>query len=569
MKIDMNAVADEHRARTDRLVQASGHILASAQNFEDDLYCEALALALLELAEMWREDARKAMEENKRGCKGTADSLRDCASRLSGVAIAIRQHGLPVETPEQSTAIVASNLSRMGLTLGGDQPMFPAVQVAPDLVVKGDSDITTQFLNDIGNGKATELYEGTRERCIPVIQETLAEAASEIIERAKEARQDRITTLPVMSPEDTATAAHGAGFELIDPHQVKVIKQARLHSINIISDPLPGHEGNFAVFDLEITTPDPVPAWALQPQVPVFELTDDPATWLPVPAHASVSQVQLMGECGLKYWLRYRRGAPERPSWAMVGGSALHKCIELYEKGEKLGEIQPTTEQVKALWRDAFSFAMTDTERQNPLFPVETWHASKGGKEDRAWWDSDGPEMVHRYLEWRAKWMAEGWELIQTQDGRLIEQEFLSFIGGAPVKGFIDQAWYHPQRQQVAIIDAKSGASAPPDYFQPAIYALAARHRLGFYNAYAQATYVGGYWDARKGELMAPGLVELEARHPQVELEHRVSAYARMNRAGIYMPNTNSAYGGCNSCSLKRSCPIGSRMNVGSINPVS
>jgi len=555
MKMDMNAVADEHRKRNDRLIQNSAHILAGAQNFEDDLYCEALALALLELAEMWREDARKAMEENKRGCKSTADSLRDCATRVAGVAIALRQHGLPQTSPDpKDDALV--------MPLSGE---FSTVQAAAPLAT---SDLAAQFLTDIGNGKATKLYEATLNtvgRDVLAETGTITEAAQEIIAQVTEQR----------------------AAEKIDPHQVKVIKAAQLEitttplgftMLTIAKDltngggPIVTREGTMLEFT--IGAPDPVPAWALQPQVPVMELTDDPATWQALPAYASVSQVQLMGDCGLKYWLRYRRGAPERPSWAMVGGSTLHACIATIEgiatppsgsPGAAVWQSATAHREVGALWKDHFQNQIQRMQTENPLYPIETWHASNRGKEDRAWWETDGPEMVHRYLEWRAKWVAEGWELIRTQDGPLIEQEFLSFIGGAPVKGFIDQAWYHPQRQQVAIIDAKSGSSAPADYFQLAVYAMAARHRLGFYNAYVQADYVGGYWDARKGEIMASGLVNLDERHPQAELEHRFATLARMNQAAIYMPNTNSAYGGCNSCSLKRSCPIGSRMNAGAV----
>ena len=188
---------------------------------------------------------------------------------------------------------------------------------------------------------------------------------------------------------------------------------------------------------------DAPPAWTRQPQVPVMELSDDPATWQAYPAHTSVSQATLIAECGMKWWLRYRRGAPERPSWAMVGGAAVHSCIERIETG--------WTGEISQLWHACFESAIMGTSVENPLFPIETWHASKSGKEDRAWWDSDGPEMVHRYLEWRAKWVAQGWELLRDTQGPVIEREFLLFLGGTPVKGFIDQAWYHQGRQLITV----------------------------------------------------------------------------------------------------------------------
>lgn len=567
MKMDMTAVAREHRARNERIIKASRLHMPGID--DDGDACEALALALLELAEMWREDAHKAMDENKRGCKGVAESLRDCATRVSGVAIALRQHGLPLRSDATDAAPKGDVPAEGEPSPAGSEPSIsPAVppDLADPVFTVKSPDLTQAFLAGVGNGPATDLY--MKLAGPPALEETLAEAASSIIEQVTQRR----------------------AAEEIDPRQVKIIKQAEIKSISLVSDPLPGLEGNFTIVDMAttpaqnaiaagftpvpdivtftITTADPVPSWALQPQVPVLELTDlehaGPNPWQPIPDHASVSQAQLMGECGLKYWLRYRRGAPERPSWAMVGGSTLHTCIEEVERDIARGANPSMHESVvKGMWLEHFAAQISRTQAENPLFSIETWHASKSGKEDRAWWDADGPEMVHRYLEWRAKWTADGWELLHDSSGPIVEREFLIFLGGKPVKGFVDQAWYHPQRELVAILDAKSGASAPPDYFQPAVYALALGQKLNLFNAYAQATYVGGYWDARKGELMAPGLVELEKRHPRAEIEHRFATLNVMNSAGIYMPNTNSAYGGCGSCSLKRSCPIGSRMSAG------
>jgi hypothetical protein len=529
MKFDLNAVADEHRKRTARLIEACEKHLPPGTLLPADLNIlpDALAAVMLELATIWREEAAAVMAANKRGCKGTADALRDAATRLAGVAVAIQKHGLPGETAEEPP--------RTGVMLGGDQPMFPAVQVTPSLIVKGDSDITTQFLESVGNGKAMELYDTTTGT--PALAETIEEAAQEIIAQVTERR----------------------AAEEINPHQVKVIKAATFKAETTTTNDAPIITKEGTMLNFTVTTADPVPAWALAPalpDVPVMGLGDDPATWLPVPDHASVSQVQLMGDCAMRYWLRYRRGAPERPSWATVGGSALHTCIETIEMSD-----MDWTNDIPQLWRARFAAAISETQTANPLFPVETWHASNRGKEDRAWWDADGPEMVHRYLEWRAKWVAEGWELIRTQEGPLVEREFLTFLGGVPVKGFIDQAWYHPQRQIVAIIDAKSGASAQTDYFQPAVYAATLMRGLVASIPSEIRAWTGAYWDARKGEL-GP-LVNLAERHPLAELEYRFMAWRATNQTSVYMPNTNSAYGGCNSCSLKRSCPVGSRIGKG------
>lgn len=519
--IDMNAIADGHRKRNERL--ANVMMATTHSDITPKHALELLGDALMELAEQWRDEATAVMAANKKGCKGTADSLRDCATRVAGVAVAIQKHGLP-EILEPAP-LLASGSSTFGTGVNPSDP---------------EGNPVSAFLADIGSQGATDLYA---KLAVPEIDtQTLGEAAADIIAQVAERR----------------------AADAIDPHEVKVIKAATIHNVSLVSDPLPGLEVNLMVNDsFTIGAADPAPTWALQPDVPVYELTDLPMTWQAVPAHASVSQVQLIAECGLKYWLRYRRGATERPSWAMVGGWALHACIE---EIESLGIQIYGPDLIKDMWRSRLEAAIMGTITANPLWPVETWHASKSGKEDRAWWDADGPEMVHRYLEWRAKWVAQGWELLRDAQGPIIEREFLIFLGGKPVKGFIDQAWYHPQRQQVAVIDAKSGSSAPPDYFQLAVYALAVaqmRAAIEQLGVTGHPTYVGGYWDARKGTL-GP-LVKLEERHPRAELEHRFATFNTMNSAGLYMPNTNSAYGGCNSCSLKRSCPIGSRLGAGMV----
>src|SRR5690348_5812631 len=54
-----------------------------------------------------------------------------------------------------------------------------------------------------------------------------------------------------------------------------------------------------------------------------------------VPAHMSHSQSSnLLGEyCGAAYWYGRVLGKPERPGWAMLGGSALHEASETWDWG--------------------------------------------------------------------------------------------------------------------------------------------------------------------------------------------------------------------------------------------
>lgn len=316
-----------------------------------------------------------------------------------------------------------------------------------------------------------------------------------------------------------------------------------------------GHEVQITPGSFTIGAADAPPAWAALPAVDVIEL--DAVPTLPSPTHTSVSQANMVSECALKWKLAKRHGAPERPGWALVGGKAFHACIEAIESTGWDGNVA-------RLWQERFTSAIFETSNENPLFPIDTWHASNKGKEDRAWWDADGPEMVHHYLAWRAKWVADGWELLKTAAGApVVELEFLAFLGGSPVKGFIDSGWYHKGRNMIAIVDWKSGTSKPADYFQQATYRHALEPLLGWARPQGLVQWLGAFWDARSGEL-GP-LVDLDVRHPKAEVEMRLSMPRRIDAAGLYMPNVNTGYGGCGSCSLKRSCPVGSRIGTGEV----
>lgn len=695
--LDMAKIKEDHQARTQRICDA-------ARSFESPgSWPEVLALALTELAAIWREEANRLSElpsPKPRGWKTTMDSLRDCATRVSGVAVAMRSHGLPeapfdgvltggagappercandagpkamrttagASTPENGAVLhvihprqdgkseLQDDLRRVHdghMTVDqfrekhGDAPIPEdqmveflknrndpltiqgAPGIGPELVMGDDgvfhpkastgttspSPTTSPSTTSVsmangatGASSATDnpvayflegLNQGPSKLVEAVHEESLAEAGASIIERvhadraeiAKQARfydpadAERAGFLPNPGPVtvtyDPASPSIGTDTKEIlekaagtfymnsggildtsnrgEPHlAVEWSDNLGNRGIQVLPE---GHDVQIINGQFTIGAADAPPAWTNLPAVPVIEL--DAVPTLPSPGHTSVSQANMVGECALKWKLAKRHGAPERPGWALVGGKALHACIEVIEKG--WGGPSWGSEGIALLWAESFAQAIKQTQAENPLFPVDTWHASNKGKEDRAWWDADGPEMVHHYLAWRAKWVADGWELLRTADGvPVVELEFLAFLGGSPVKGFIDSGWYHSGRNIIAIIDWKSGTSKPADYFQQATYRHALEPLLGVYEYLSQVQWLGAFWDARSGEL-GP-LVDLDVRHPKAEVEMRLSMPRRIDAAGLYMPNVNTGYGGCGSCSLKRSCPVGSRIGTGEV----
>jgi DNA (cytosine-5)-methyltransferase 1 len=560
--LDMNKIRNDHQARTDRITEA----VAKANPYQLDCSLTELipgiVAGLTELAAIWREEAQRLSDlpsPKPKGWKGTMDSLRDCATRVMGVAVAMEKHGLseaadagPKEPASGSTSTPAPGADGSTLDTHQDAPPRPSddpagdflCDMAPLLEPKKAGDWTgldRQLSNEL-------LMVGIKDGF--VTPEVAAQVRAE-----KERREGEAIYMNSGGILDTTQPAmltvtwddNGAGVS----RQVTTVLPEGL-DVQII----PGFDpGQFT-----IGAAAPPPAWTNLPEVPVFGLDDDLATWLPVPDHVSVSQANLYGECQLKGWLKYRRGAFDRPSWSLVGGKAFHECVRILE-----GAFADMSEhgmffEVNKIWNAAFIAAIEETQRENPLYPQDTWHASNKGKEDQKWWNLDGPEMVHRYLQWAANFRAQGWELLKTQDGRrVVELEFLAWLGGGSVKGFIDSAWYHAGKNMILIVDWKSGTSKPADYFQQATYRHALEPRVDI----GGAVWAGAFWDARTGQLGI--MVDLDVRHPRAEVEMRLSGPRRIDAAGLYMPNVNTGYGGCNSCSLKRSCPVGSRIGKGEI----
>lgn len=359
--------------------------------------------------------------------------------------------------------------------------------------------------------------------------------------------QEKESTLDSEAPETVAASSPGD-----DP-----FAGPNMDLVNQFLPLPPGYEFKFEPGEDPFAVGNVTPKWAKDPDVPVFQLDDDQRDWLPSPGHKSPSQAETAAGCGMKWWLRYRRGAPERPSWASIGGSALHACIEdvLKSRAGYATHPQRSATSVQDHFLAHLDRGARISEAISP-FPMETWHASRGGKENQEWWEHDGPEMLHRWFEWWDKFTADGWELLYMPSGQpVVELEIANQNG---VKMVIDSAWIHRERKTVAIIDWKSGSAKPADFFQPTTYALALMEE----NALIGIDHIlGAFWDARSGEL-GP-MVNLKERHTIAEVKMRLDAPRKMDFVNLYMPNVNSGYGGCGSCGYRLSCPVGSRRGTG------
>lgn len=262
------------------------------------------------------------------------------------------------------------------------------------------------------------------------------------------------------------------------------------------------------------------------------------------PPHLSWSQMETIEDCGLKYRLQRVENLPQVPQWALVGGTAIHKVIEVIER-VKVGT--PDTNladfHLNQMWNQTFHTIIAETAATTVL-PMDQWRASNKGAEGYTWWLTQGPEMLERYRAWRL----ENPHPVLTINGQpVIEYETEINVYGVPVKIVIDLAFDMPNG--ILIVDYKSGKGQPADTDQLGLYGHAIAQAIN-----TSVDILGTYLDLRHGTAKPP--VNLLDRHPFIEYVYRTHAADAQRRAGIYPPRRSTF---CNGCSVQYACPVGGR----------
>lgn len=253
------------------------------------------------------------------------------------------------------------------------------------------------------------------------------------------------------------------------------------------------------------------------------------------PRRRSYSQLSTYRDCPALYHHKYVARAPEQPSVWGVGGTAFHQLAEWYLAGE-LGEA-PDVMRVRQAWDVAWQSAEDEVRRRNVLaaeLPIEEWRAADRGKEDHRWWDTVGPGMVRRFIEWK-----------QTVGAGLhvlgLEQRIEVTLGGVPIVAIPD--WIAvDENGLVDIVDYKSG-KPPKESLQLGVYAAAIREGLGYDPAW------GLYYMTRVGQLLPASL----QRWPQTLIADLFAEFHERELGGDYTPTPGQA---CRFCPLKKTCPV-------------
>lgn len=254
------------------------------------------------------------------------------------------------------------------------------------------------------------------------------------------------------------------------------------------------------------------------------------------PAHLSFSAHNALNSCGERFRLERGLGIRGLPSWAQVGGSAVHSCSEVYDRGLIHDDFD-----VVAVWDDEFEKAIEKQEHFSQIDSTEfraTGRASKANpnKEDRAWWEENGPLFVQSWITWR---QVSPWEILEWNGVLCIEIEANVELGGKPNKGFIDRVMVSPAGE-IIVVDLKTGSMKPPP-FQLGQYKVVLE-RLGI-----QATW-GTYWSARTNTTSPP---EDLTRFDEAWLDELYWRDNQILEQGLFVPNVDMH---CSWCSVSDYC---------------
>lgn len=269
-------------------------------------------------------------------------------------------------------------------------------------------------------------------------------------------------------------------------------------------------------------------------------------TLIKLPNHMSHSQVSSLQTCGWRYVLEKGLHVPQQPSWATVGGSAVHTATEWWDNWTLNGEWVTDRPTIEKLFHDAFDKSIAERLEQEPDFTTDQWRASGRAskawpnKEDEQWWRSEGPSQVMSWVTWRTN--NAQWEIAMFGDQPGIELECNPVIGGQPVKQFIDRAFTNPEQTDILLVDIKSGARVPDSNEQVGAYGLGLEETFG-----VRARW-GAYWLSRTGGTTQ--FVDLRLWSKD-RLDHIYRTMQAVREQGLFLPKESNM---CSGCSVRDYC---------------
>jgi len=191
-------------------------------------------------------------------------------------------------------------------------------------------------------------------------------------------------------------------------------------------------------------------------------------------------------------------------------------------------------------WSDAWENTLEDVRQRvgDEAMQQQFRTANKRKPEDKAWWYTNGLEMLKKYQSWRQE---SDWKIWTAPDGQpAIELNMMINFGTVPVKMALDRIMQLPDGELV-VLDLKTGSRTPSTTLQ-----------LGFYSVGIELTYgvkpkYGSYWMARKGE---PTPVVDLSWYTSDRLIRLAEMFNRARYEGLFVPNISN----CSLCGYTAHC---------------
>lgn len=256
-------------------------------------------------------------------------------------------------------------------------------------------------------------------------------------------------------------------------------------------------------------------------------------------SHSTVSD---FADCGEKVRLKKVERVIPIPSWALVGGSAVHEVTE----NRDLENSGYWMEGFPLTFAEAFDDEIEARLAESDI-PLSQWRTSgkpsKGypNKEDELWWRHNGQSFVDK---WRRFLQNSPYQIatLPNSGGPAIEVETTGTIGDAPFKGFIDRVLEDPSGN-LYVVDLKTGTRQPKPS-QLLTYRIILNQ---LYEGEFTPKY-GFYYMTRTGMTEVINLEALDDGSTEYE-------YAKIWRAvqeGIFIPNRISGW--CHTCDVAKYC---------------
>lgn len=256
----------------------------------------------------------------------------------------------------------------------------------------------------------------------------------------------------------------------------------------------------------------------------------------------SFSQLSSYARCPEQYRLERVVKVPQTPSWALVGGSAVHVITERRDLLEHGVEPDGTLD-----FEEEFEAEVSSREEESGM-GREDFRASGRrskewpNKENHEWWLKNGPLMVDRWTRFSRNFPHPLWITPTGEPGVEVPFEYAVPDTDIVVRGVVDRVHDLGDGTLLAT-DIKTGASKQPSMRQLGVYKVALEQKYP-----GHTVKFGMFWDGRSG--VGTAMEDLDAHIPE-RLSYQMRALSIARKAGIYLANPSNM---CVSCSVRDYC---------------